>query len=60
LKPNHVEFKVYSIDGKIVYNKPLELLQAGEYDYKIKLRKGMYLLRIRVGNETKTFEIVVR
>jgi hypothetical protein len=59
LKPNHVEFKVYSIDGKIVYNKPLELLQAGEYDYKLKLRKGMYLLRIRVGNETKTFKIVV-
>jgi hypothetical protein len=59
LKPNHVEFKVYSTDGKLVYNKTLGLLQAGEYDYKLKLRKGVYFLKIRLGDEIKTLKVAL-
>jgi hypothetical protein len=59
LKPNHVEFKVYSTDGKLVYNKTLGLLQAGEYDYKLKLRKGVYFLRIRLGDQIQTLKVAL-
>ncbi len=56
ISPAYVGFDVYLADGRLIRRVSLGYLPAGRYEYRLKLPKGTYLLKVRVGDEVKTFK----
>jgi len=54
--PSYVGYDLYSADGRLVKRVSLGYLPAGRYEYELKLPKGVYLLKVRVGNRVKEFK----
>ncbi len=49
----YVGFDVYSPDGRLIRRVSLSYLPAGKYEYRLKLPKGSYLLKVRVGDDVR-------
>ncbi len=49
----YVGFDVYSADGRLIRRVSLGYLPAGRYEYRLKLPKGAYLLKVRIGDEVR-------
>jgi len=54
-----VGYDVYSTDGRLIKRASLGYLPAGRYEYELKLPKGTYLIKVRVGEEVKTLKGVM-
>ncbi len=55
----YVGFDVYSADGRLIGRVSLGYLPAGKYEYRLKLPRGVYLLKVRVGDEVREIKGVL-
>lgn len=56
---SYVGFDVYDPSGRLVKRVSLGYLPAGRYEYRLNLPKGTYLLKVRIGDEVRTFRGVI-
>jgi hypothetical protein len=59
LSPKYIGFDVYELNGRIIYSKSLGFLPIGEYSYKLKLNKGSYIIKVRIGEEIRILKLVL-
>ncbi len=57
-KPSYLGFDVYTPDGRNVYTLSAGYQPSGEYSYKLNLPKGMYFIKVRVGDEVRTIKML--
>jgi uncharacterized protein len=60
-KSSNVTTQVLDVDGKLIYNNQAESLTPGHYVLPIKLQKipaGNYMVKISIGNQVKTIQVV--
>ncbi len=50
---SYAGFDVYSADGRLIKRVSLGYLPAGKYEYRLKLPRGVYLLKVRIGEEVR-------
>jgi hypothetical protein len=61
-EPEYVQLRVYSIDGKEIEVVVNELLQAGNYQYKLNsslLNSGIYYYVFHIGNNIKAEKLIL-
>ncbi len=55
----YVGFDLYSPNGRLIKRVSLGYLPTGKYEYRLKLPKGVYLLKVRVGDEVREIKGVM-
>ncbi len=58
LSPSYVGFEIYSSSGRVVLRESKGYLPQGNYDFRLALDPGIYVLRLRVGDHVITRTIV--
>ncbi len=56
---SYAGFDLYSTDGRLIKRVSLGYLPAGRYEYRLKLPRGAYLLKVRVGDEVRELKGVM-
>ncbi len=54
--PAYVGYDLYSPDGRLVKRVSLGYLPAGRYRFNLKVRRGTYILKVRVGGKVKVMK----
>ena len=55
----YVGYDVYSVSGRLVRRMSLGYLPAGRYEYRLDLRRGTYILKVRVGERIREMKVVM-
>ncbi len=50
-KSTYLGFDIYGLSGRIIKRVSVGYVPAGEYSYSLNLPRGIYTIRVRVGNE---------
>jgi len=54
---SYIGFDVYDASGRLVKRVSLGYLPSGRYEYPLNLPKGVYKVKVRIGNEVKTLRL---
>ncbi len=59
-KPSYVGFDIYTYSGRKVFTKSAGYLLPGEYRYPMNLPRGVYILRLRIGDKVYKSKLIIR
>ena len=55
----YVGVDIYDLSGRLLKRMTYGYLPAGQYQYRLNLAKGTYILRVRIGEKIKSLKIVM-